>query len=984
MRWNVLEAAAYGVVSAAFAWQTTQPLLAQTSGAIRGTVVAAGSQAPVADVQLRVQGTSMGAHSGADGAYIISGVPAGLVTVVAQRLGYQRVVRQAQVVAGEVVTLDFSLEAVAQSLDNIVVTPTGEMRRREVGNAISTLSAADVNPATVKNMSEMLSARAAGVVVVQSSGTSGMGSRIRIRGSNSVSLSNEPIVFVDGIRVSNEATAMSYETGGDAPTRLNDINPDEIANVEIVKGPAAATLYGTDAANGVIWITTKRGRAGATQWKFFTEQGTINDVATYPASFRGVTSTDAVCRLADVAAGDCTQARVLSLNPLENGQMTPFRTGGVQQYGLSASGGQEALRFFVSGDLKDETGVLPGNSLRRSAVRSNFDFPLHRNLNGAVSAGYLNSNLAFPLNGNYELGIIGNGLASQGTSDILGGWGFFPLEQLTSVDSRQIVNRLMGSIRLDWMPLAFWRNRVNVGVDRFTRDDDEFFPTGQAPAWLGYDEGARFSNRFNSETHTVDLLSSASFNVRPDLRGETSLGAQYVRERVTGRYATGRQLVAGSRSIRAAAVTEGSESTSENKKAGVFVQQQLAFRDRAFVTAAVRADDASAFGRRYDLVAYPKLSASWVLSEESMFPDIPQLNSFRLRAAWGKSGLQPGSIDALRFYQPVPVAVGGQNVTGVTFGNLGNPLLKPEQSAELETGLDAEFLGGRLGAVFTYYNKRTTDALVFRIMPPSLGVSAGRFENLGSVRNSGFESSVMAKLVEGPGVSWDLTINGSVNTNKLLSLGAGIPPIILGVQRHTVGYPLGGFWARPIEGFNDANGDGILGASEVTVGAQPRYLGTPFPVRQLSVLNGLAFASRVRANTLLEYRGGHRLYNNTQQWRSIQGITRGLNDPSTPLSDQAREVAAAFLGTNAGFIEDASFWKLREVSVTLDAPEPWAARLRAANASLVLAGRNLATWTRYTGLDPEINQAGQSNFGATDFMTQPPVRYFTARVNLTF
>ena len=981
---RIPQALATAVLSGLLAIQPIDALRAQGTASIRGKVAAAGSQIPLADVQLRIDGSVVRTVSGADGSYVLSGVMPGAVTVVAQRLGYQRLVRQLRVAAGEVATLDLALDAAAQSLDDIVVTATGEMRRREVGNAVAGIAASEVNPATMKNMSEMLAARASGVLVTQSSGTTGMGSRIRIRGSNSVSLSNEPIVFVDGVRVSNDVSAMSFETGGDAPTRLNDLNPDEIANIEIVKGPAAATLYGTDAANGVIWITTKRGRAGATDWRFFTEQGSLQDVTTYPASFRGVTATDAVCRLAEVASGACTQASVLSLNPLENAQMSPFRTGAVEQYGGSASGGTTAMRFFLSSDLKRESGVLPGNALRRANVRSNFDFALRNDLNAAVSAGLINSNLALPLNGNYELGLLGNGLASQGTASILGGWGFFPMEQLTSVDSRQIINRLTGATRLDWTPLTFLRNRLNFGVDRFVRDDDEFFPTGLAPAWLGYDEGARFANRFNSATYTVDLLSTAAYQMRTDLRGESSVGFQYVRESVTGRYTTGRQLVAGSRSIRAAAVTEGSESTAENKKAGIFASQQVGYRDKLFVTGAIRADDASAFGSNYDLVAYPKLSASWVISEERFFPRVPAMTSLRLRSAWGKSGLQPGSTDALRFYQPVAVALGGQNVTGVTFGNLGNPFLKPEQSAELESGLDAQFLGGRVGLELTHYIKRTSDALVFRIMPPSLGVSNGRFENLGSVRNSGFEGSLTAAIADRPSLSWDLTLNGAVNANKLLSLGAGIPPINLGVQRHTVGYPLGGFWARPILGFSDANGDGILAASEVTVGADAVYLGTPFPRRQVSIGNAVGFARYFRATALLDYRGGHKLYNNTGQWRTIQGITRGLNDATAPLADQAREVAAAFLGTNAGFIEDASFWKLREVALTLDVPARWAAAARARQASLVLAGRNLATWTNYSGLDPEINQAGQSLFGATDFMTQPPVRYFTARINLSF
>lgn len=982
---NTIRALAIGLITVAGGATTlAPPLLAQVTGTIRGRVATATTRQPIPDVQVRLEGTMRGVATSPDGSYMIAGVPSGPVTLVVNRIGYQRLARRGVVVAGQTLTLDFALDPVALSLDAVVVTATGEERRREVGNALASVSSADVQPANVKNVSEMLAGRAAGVQVLQSSGTSGMGSRIRIRGSNSVSLSNEPIIFVDGVRASNDASALSFETGGDAPSRLNDLNPDEIENVEIVKGPAAATLYGTDAANGVIWITTKRGRAGATDFKFFTEQGTLRDVTTYPASYRGLSSANTVCRLAEVAAGRCVQSTLQSLNPLESPDMSPFQSGNIGQYGLSASGGRDAMRFYIASDLKRETGVLPNNALRRASVRSNFDFALARTFNAAVSAGYINSNLALPLNGNYELGYLSNGLGSQGTTSINGGWARFPLEQLNAIDSRQLIKRLTGAVRLDWVPFASWRNRLNVGLDQIARDDDEFFPTGLAPQWLGYERGARFANRFNGSTYTVDLLSSMPYGISTNLKGETAVGAQYIRESLTGRFASGRQLVAGSRSIRAAAVTEGSESTTENKKAGVFVQQQLALNDRLFVTGAVRADDASAFGAGYNLVAYPKASLSWVLSEEPFFPRFGALTSLRLRSAWGKSGLQPGSIDALRYFTPVPVALGGTNVTGVTFGSLGNPTLRPEQSAEFESGVDAQFLKGRLGTELTYYSKQTSDALILRVLPPSLGAGIGRFENIGSVRNSGLEGLVTAKLLQRSAFTWDLVLNGSLNRNELRSLGEGIPPINLGVQRHAVGYPLGGFWAKPITGYADANGDGILAKSEITVGPDAVYLGTPFPKQQFSIRNEVGLLSWLRTSAMLEYRGGQKLYNNTGQWRSLQGITRGLNDRSAPLDDQAREVAAAFLGTTAGFIEDASFWKLREISTTLAVPSQWASRLRAKDASFVVAGRNLATWTNYSGLDPEVNQSGQSNFGAVDFMTQAPVRYFTARVNLSY
>lgn len=962
-------------------------LAAQVRGTIQGRVVDAATQAPLVSVRVRIPGSELGATTRADGRYTLTNVPPGPVTVVAERIGYQRSQRTTTVTAGQPADLGFAMEAVSLSLDEVVVTATGAERRRAVGNAIATIDADVTAEAPINTTAELLTGRAAGVQVLPSSGTTGMGSRIRIRGANSVSLSNEPILFVDGVRVSNENRAVSYETGGDAPSRLNDLNPDEIASIEVVKGPAAATLYGTDAANGVLWITTKRGTSGQARWNGYAEQGALVDPYRYPASYRGLAANDSTpCRLFDVAAQTCTQARISSLNPLEDPRLTPLRTGSLQNGGMNVSGGREALRYFLSGDLRQEDGVLPVNALNRVNVRGNFDTQISRTLSATVSTGYLASRLRLPLNGNYELGILGNGLASAGTTSILGGWGFFPNEQLLTVDSRQNVRRFTGSVRLNWVPLSFLNNRLTVGLDDVNRQDNQFFPTGRAPAWLGYNLGAIFDNRFQNSTYTVDAVSTADRRLSPAVTSQTSVGAQYIRDLLTGSLATGRQLVAGSRSLAGAAVTQSTGQTIENIKAGVFVQEQVAFRDRLFLTGALRADNASAFGRNYNAVLYPKLSGSWVLSEEGFFPRVAALNSLRLRTAWGSSGLQPGSIDALRYYNPVSVTTGGASVTGVTFGSLGNPNLRPERSTELETGFDAQLLDRRLSLELTYYTKRTRDALILRQLPPSLGVSQSVFENLGAVRNAGLEALVVAKLVDRRPVNWELTLNGATNRNKLLVLGQNIPPIVFagGTQQHVVGYPLGGYWGVPILGYADADGNGILSPSEIRLGTAPVYLGTPFSTRQLAIRNSVGLFGWVRLAALLDYRGGQKLYNNTEAWRNGQNITRPLNVPGTPLDQQARAVASAFLGTDAGYIEDASFWKLRELSITFTAPERYTRRVGSRQVSLALMGRNLRTWTKYSGIDPEVNQVGQDNFVTRDFMGQAPIRYWAARLNLGF
>jgi hypothetical protein len=250
-----------------------------------------------------------------------------------------------------------------------------------------------------------------------------------------------------------------------------------------------------------------------------------------------------------------------------------------------------------------------------------------------------------------------------------------------------------------------------------------------------------------------------------------------------------------------------------------------------------------------------------------------------------------------------------------------------------------------------------------------------------------------ARLFQSDPASFDITFTGSINHNKLLDLGevngSPITPIIFGLgantQRHQNGYPLGGYWQPPIESWSDANGDGIIGADEVTVGDTAVYLGTPYPTRELSVSPKITFFKYFQLSGLVDYRGGFKLYNGTEDFRCAVFLTcRAINDPTAPLDQQARAVADAVYATVAGYMEDASFTKLREIALTITAPSAWAQRAGLNGLTLTLAGRNLATWTDYTGADPEVNYAGQSNFNQADFLTQPPVRYFTARVNVNW
>ena len=973
---------------------------AAQQGSVAGQVTDKSNQQPVSGAQVLVIGTNLQSRTSREGRYAITRVPAGRYDVQVRLIGYATATQPITVGAGEAPTLDFSLAPAAVPLDVVVVTGTGaEQLKRELGNSIPTIDAAKtVEQAAPTNVADLLNSRVPGVQVLSSGGTTGTGSRVRIRGSSSLSLTNEPIVIVDGIRVDNGATgvlrASSIGIGGQAPSRLNDLNPDEIESIEVVKGPSAAALYGTDAVNGVIQIRTKRGRPGPTRWTAFVEGGSVNEITAWPANFTtvgdsvgaGFTPGDP-CPLY-IAAVDtiCTINAVKSFNPLE--VYSPFQTGSRQHYGLSASGGNDQTTFFTSGDFEREKGVYRPNDLRNVSLRANLRHQASRLLDLGINVGYVSSDLGLPQNDNNSAGIASSGLLGFADSSINHGYGFLTPSQAFDIFVSQSVERFTGSVNATFRPTSFLTLRGVVGSDVNNRFDEQTIPPGIVPLNQNTLDGNRISNRTQILDYTANFTAEAAYRFSSEITSKTSLGFQYFKDAINQTQASGRKLVAGTASLSGVVVPTVGENIDQFVTIGGYVEEQFGFHDRLFFTGALRGDDNSAFGSAFNFITYPKISGSWVISEEPFFPRLSWLSSLRLRAAWGKSGRQPGPTDAKQFFNPVAVATNSTDAPGITDSSLGNTNLKPEKTQEYEAGLDADLLSRRVHLEFTYYDKKSKDALIAVRRAPSLGRTTNQFLNLGEVSNKGLEIQATAQIVQTPNFGWSVTASAWDNRNRLVSFGdTSIKAIIFGLggasQRHQPGYPLGGYWDFPYT-YQDLDGDGLISASEVTVGAQPTYQGTPFPTYGGTLSSEVNFLRHFRLYGLLDGRWGNRLDNSTEEFRCEFGICKGMNVASASLAQQAAAVAAVADGLETGFFEDAGFVKLRELSLTYFAPGAWASRLGASALTFTLTGRNLATWTKYTGVDPELNDAGQSNFNTADFLTQPPVRYFLARINVTF
>ncbi len=975
----------------------------QDAGIITGVVRDATTRAPIPSAAIQLVNTTRGTIAGDDGTFRIANVRPGQYQVRALRLGFQASSQTIEVTAGGTTALEFALAPAAVSLEEVITTATGETsRKREIGSAVTTIAPKQQELAAAQSVSQLLTGKVAGVDVASSGGTVGSGSRIRIRGANSVSLTNEPLIIVDGIRfnnsvaVDNTTGASTIGVGGQVPSRFNDINAEDIESIEVLKGPAAAAQYGTAAANGVFQIKTKRGRSGKARWITFVETGRYKDVTTYPANFQQIGTNipsgtrAAFCNLDSQTRGLCAPNvdSLISFNPLV--EASPFRDGLRRAYGASVNGGTDQITYYLSGNYDRQQGVFYTSHDQRASGRANLSVQLRDNWNVSIGTSYLANHLRLPQNDNNTLGIISAGLLGNARDDPTGhGYlnGLAPT-QIYNIDTRQDVQRFENTINSSFQPLSWLTATGVAGLDYLNRYDNEVIPPNKV-SFGSLPDGQRNSNPYSIYNYTANGTLSAAFTPFAGLRSTTKVSGLFNKELIRGTRAFGAKLVAGTLSLQGTTARFAvGETSTDNKTVSVLASEDLAWQDRVFLSAAIRNDKNSAFGQNFGSINYPSVTLSWVVNEESWFPKNNIFNSLRLRAANGRSGQKPTFRDAITFFNSQTVTVAGTDVAGITVGGTGNPDLRPEKSRETELGFDAGFLGERIGIELTHYNKRTDDLLVAVPLPPSLGLTTTQFKNLGSVSNKGWEFLVNAKVIDVERVGFEFGVAASRNDNKLLSLGLlstgdPVPPIVVNTQQqHREDLPLGAYFQRSYT-FVDTNNDGIIARTELTLSDTAVYLGNPLPRNQLTFTPTLTVFKLFRVSALVDHKDGYRLFNNTRRFRCSFGNCEEAYVRTTPLKDQAAAVAIA-LGTDAGYIEDANFTKLRELSFSITAPERFSQAFGGRNLELTIAGRNLKTWTKYTGFDPEVNSSPGANFSTSDFLTLPPTRNWTARLTVGF
>ena len=943
---------------AVLAW-TAAPAAAQATGSIRGKVTSTGLR-PLAGAQVSIPGSGLGGLTNSTGDFLLAGVPVGERTVRVQMIGFATTERVVLVGSDAPAMVEFTLAEQVMAMDELVVTGVvGQTQRRAVGNVVERIAAerlVETSPATSVN--QLIAQRSPGVQLMGQSGTVGAGAPIHIRGVTSMELNAQPMIYIDGVRMDNRYDTGPTQRGGSRVSRLDDINLEDIESIEIIKGPAAATLYGTEASNGVIQIVTKRGVSGAPQFDMSVRLGThwLPD----PEGRVGWSYTG------DPFAGTLDSINLYAQERDFGPWGDPFKYGNIQTVDLSLRGGSDRVRYYVGGGYTDQVGVISYNWEKNFSFRSNIDATISDKLNAQVSLAYVDRKYraAQVTNPTDHFGnLVWGGPANLNTK--WRGWLNAPPEGSEEVDARSGIGRTTGSVQLNFTPTEWMTNRLIVGLDVGETRTSVLYPRhpdGAAHWWAGLSLGSRSLIDENNTVFTLDYGSSASFDLPREVRSTTSVGFQAYRVQRSTLNASGQQFAAPVlTTVSSGAIRTGGEEFEENATVGVFIQQQFDWRNRVFLTGAVRADDNSAFGADYDAAIYPKLSGTWVMHEESFF-DVPWVSQFRLRGAWGAAGQQPSTFAAVRLYSPV---TGTGDQPGVAPDAIGNSALKPERSEELELGFDLGLLNDRLQIVYTRYDRVVKDAMAGRTLPPSEGFTGTQIVNIGQVSAWGNEISLNARVLEGDRLGWDFGVAFATMRNRIDDLG-GQPGLGTGFSQNITGFSIADLYWRKVVSADFTSGtrgpvrnlmcDGGTGPSGREMGGTPvpcaqaplvRW-GRSQPTWTLNLSQNLTLWRNLQLSASVDATGGHVQLDATAPAAHTSYCTsRACRQQDDPIF-----MAYRAIGRNPLGMYDAGFAKLREVSATWTLPQAWVGAIGASRGSVSVAGRNLMMlWTAQEGWD---------------------------------
>lgn len=949
---------------------------------------------PLPGVTVVETGTTNGAITDADGLYRLRASDAA-TTLDFSLIGF---LNQRIQIAGRTL-IDVVLESDQNKLSEVVIVGYGVEQKALLTGAVGEIKSDNLKDLPVSTLDGAMQGQAAGVQVVQNSGTPGAGNSVRIRGVSSIGGSSQPLYVIDGIPVTTgDFAQVGYE--GQGINALSDISPNDIASISILKDAAAAAIYGARASNGVVLITTKRGR---------NQKAVVNLNAYYGVQqvWRTLDMLDARGWMEyrnDLAGAEVfTPEQMNNISVNTDWQDVIFQTAPMSSYELSTTGGNDKTKVFLSGNLFQQEGIVIGTDYRRINGRVNVDHRMNDKLTVGTSIGLTWSKMD-RVEGDQSLhGPLPNGISTPAIFPVYNADGSYnqegPYSNAVSIANEAINQnfsyRTVSNIYADYNILPGLTFSTKWGLDFLNFREHVYESTKTV-------QGARFNGLgFETYSNVMNLVSNNLLKYQKSFGDHgTEFLVGYSFEKYQSRYSFMRAQDFADPSLQyinsAATIVSASSGASDNGLRSYFGRFNYNFADKYLVTLTGRIDGSSRFGQNNRNGFFPAVSVGWRIAQEEFFK-ANAVSELKLRASYGLTGND--DIPAFLFAELYgTTAYGGQ--PGIYPSNIPNPDLKWESTTQLNVGLDLGLFDNRIVLSADFYNKQTKDLLLARPLPTSSGFSTIT-ENVGEVENKGVELSLTTDNLSGRALSWSTRVNFSVNRNKVLKLYGGQPIDDLGRGSNRIeeGQPIGIFYSYEWLGIDPSTGDVVYADKnfdgQITT-ADRTKVGNPHPDFIFGITNNLNY-KRFDLSFFFQGSYGNDVFNGSRLFlESLQGGDNQLaivqnrwrqpgdvtNIPDAT-SDPVR--AAANKRVSSRFIEDGSYVRLKNLTLGYtilnnSSSDKWVSRLR-----LYFSGQNLLTFTNYTGLDPEVNYRGNDNAViGTDFFTFPQVRSYTFGVNLTF
>ncbi len=943
-------------------------------GAITGLVVDQASRAPIEAVRIQIGATAIVGTTNAAGRFIVRGVPAGSQIVRVGRIGYRPATATVTVPANDSVNVEFEMQASAVQLAAVVSTGTGgAIEKERIGSSMGIVDYMQVKEQVP--VGDLLSSLASKVAGVRSEGVGGGagGQRdIRIRGIASFSLDQRPTIYIDGVRIDKSRDEWTTGTGaggvaccsfagGNAVDRLNDLNPDDIERIEVLKGAAAATLYGSDATNGVIQIFTKRGK---------TESAPVFSVS-YTGGFDRLRENLPTKLYPNFIGPDGTRAR--DANSL-------IRSGTFSNTDMSVQGGGLRNTYFISTGYLDQEGSIQPNWERRNSFRINLTFIPTDKLTVETRSIFTRNKIAELQAGNNWTALLGNAMNGDPrkvSKERPFGEAWVSVSDIEQIQSTSDANRWTGGLTLNYAQLSNLSHRLVVGLDAVNEEKSRFFPWEGNYGPAGVTGGQKNEGYRKYSNFTVDYLTTWRQKLTSSISSDFSFGGQGYFEKTDVNLATGNTFAGpGVNLVAAASVKSGGQGFSESINIGALAQERLSFQDRIFVTLGLRIDGNSAFGDNYGFNQYPKADFALLLSKYSWFPTSIASN-FKLRGALGYAGKAPGAFDKFTTFGPVSVFSGTPAVVPL---NPGNQDIRPETTVEKEVGFEAGFLNDRIGVDASYYFQTVNDALLALSNPPSAGFSQAKRVNLGAIQNTGWEASFNFLVTSRRSFDWTTALRLDGNHNKIVSMG-----VVPQTGNTRVGYPVAGVWGRTFLSHQNVNGVPKFTQTDTNV-----FIGSALPTFNAALTNTMRMG-RFTAYWNVTMERGAILSNGDRSYRVRQGgsdefLKLLTVDPKTGAWSKtyASDSAYAWWSVASSF-DPRDNVRFREASLTWDVPESLTVPRKLGKMVITVSGQNLMWWDKCNCVDPNMAFAGGTSFGiASGFLAQASPRQFRLAIRSRF